>query len=96
MTGSNTKDCFREFIGQRVKGVLFDALPAGRGCLAAGTKSLIFDDGRALTIADNGSFWIDGPLEVDRAISKTKTDLENAQKELAGVLALASPPPPTR
>jgi hypothetical protein len=89
MTASNTRDCFREFVGKRVKGVLFDALPVNRVDLSAGNKTLVFDDGRGLTFANNGSYWIDSADEVKRAIDLVKADLKKAQKEIKGVLSLA-------
>jgi hypothetical protein len=89
MVASNTKDCFRECIGKRVKGVLFDAMPIGRLDLARGTKSLIFDDGTALTIGGNGSFWIDGVEEVNRAILIRRKELEDTKAEISEVLIAA-------
>jgi hypothetical protein len=89
MVASNTKDCFREFVGQRVKGLLFDALPNGRDNLSSGTKTIIFEDGRGLTIAGNGSFWIDGPDEINLAIKRSKAELKRISRDLSDVLALA-------
>lgn len=89
MPASNTKDCFREFIGHTVKGVLFDALPVGRGDLQGGNKTLVFDDGRGLTFAHNGSYWIDSADDVKRAIAITKGMLEAAQRDAKAILALA-------
>jgi hypothetical protein len=86
MAASNTKDCFREFVGQRVKGVLFNALPVGRADLNSGTKTLIFEDGRGLTIASNGSFWIDSKSDIAQAIDVAKDELENIQRDLQDVL----------
>ena len=86
---SNTKDCFREFIGHTVKGVLFDALPVGRYDLQGGNKTLVFDDGRGLTFANNGSYWIDSADEVKRAITIVKGMLEAAQLDAKDILALA-------
>lgn len=89
MVASNTNDCFREFIGQKVKGVLFGALPRSRPDLAASTKTLVFEDGRGLTIAGNGSFWIDSKEDVGRAIGREHDRLKQTKKEIAGILALA-------
>jgi hypothetical protein len=86
---ANTKDCFRECIGRTVVGVLFDALPVNRRDIAAGTKTLVLDDGRGLTIASNGSFWIDSAEEVARAIRSKRQQLAATQSELEGVLELA-------
>ena len=76
MVASNTRDCFRACVGKRVIGVLFEALPAGRRNLAIGTKTLIFEDGTGLTIAGNGSFWIENSEDIKRAIEYHKTELE--------------------
>jgi len=92
MAASNTPDCFREFVGKRVKGVLFDALPLGRADLSAGTKTLVFEDGRGLTIAHNGGFWIDSPEHVERAVIILRKELEAAQRGLKDILALAGEP----
>jgi hypothetical protein len=89
MPASNTKDCFREFIGQKVKGCLFDALPVGRADLNGGTKTLVFQDGRGLTFASNGSYWVDSADEVKRAIAVVKTELKAHQRELKGILSVA-------
>jgi hypothetical protein len=86
---SNTRDCFRECLGKRVKGVLFDALPPNRPDLAAGTKTLIFGDGTGLTIASNGSFWLENPEAIKRAIALRKKKLKDMKAEIAEVLAAA-------
>jgi len=89
MPASNTKDCFREFVGKRIKGVLFDALPWSRLDLAAGTKTLVFEDGRGLTVASNGSFWIDSADDVKIAIDRVKRELKANQRDVKDVLKLA-------
>lgn len=89
MVASNTKDCFRYCIGKQVTGVLFDALPLGRCDLSSGTKTMIFEDGTGLTIANNGSFWIESADEIQRAVRSRKEELETTQRELADVLAVA-------
>lgn len=53
---SNTRDCYREFVGQRLIGLVFDALPVRRRDIARGTVTMIFEDGRGLTIGSNGSY----------------------------------------
>lgn len=89
MSASNTKDCFREFVGHRIKGVLFDALPWNRVDLSAGSKALIFEDGRALVIHLNGTYYIATVEEVQRAIRSSKTLLETNERQLKEVLKLA-------
>lgn len=89
MTASNTRECFKDCIGKKVVGVLFDALPWDRDELSKGSKTLLFDDGTALTIAANGTFWIDLPGEVRRAISKRLIMLDDIKKEISEVLSAA-------
>lgn len=86
---SNTRECFSEFIGQRVIGALFDAFPVSRRDLAGGTKTLVFEDGRGLTIASNGSFWVENPDEVRRAVDSKTRELQKAGNEIEAVLKLA-------
>lgn len=89
MTTANTHACFSEFIGQKVVGTLFNALPASRRDIAAGTKTLVFEDGRGLTIASNGSYWVDSADEVQRAVGIRERELKATQGELAGLLEMA-------
>lgn len=86
---SNTPDCFSEFIGQKVVGALFNALPVNRKDLSRGTKTLIFEDGRGLTISSIGTYWIENAEEITRAVRATERKLKATQRELAGVLDLA-------
>lgn len=89
MPASNTRACFSEFVGQKVVGVLFDALPPNRRDIAAGTKALIFEDGRALLIASNGSYWIESSKDVEWAVEERQRDLRATEEEIRGVLELA-------
>lgn len=89
MTTSNTFDCFSEFVGQKVVGVLFNALPRSRRDIASGTKALIFEDGRALVIAFNGSYWVENEREVRSAINLRKRALEAGNREIEQVLEAA-------
>jgi len=91
---SNSKDCFREFIGQRVKGVLFDAMPPNPTSNAgnAGSKTLIFEDGRGLTISSTGTFWVESKKNIDMAIIYKSNELTNLTNDLKDVLKLAGEP----
>lgn len=89
MTTSNTRECFTTFKGQRLIGMLFNALPVSRRDLAAGTTTLIFEDGRGLTISSNGSYWVDAADEVKRAVEERQAELRATQGEIEGVLELA-------
>lgn len=86
---ANTTQCFRTFIGCRIKGLLKNILPIGRPDLAAGNKTLVFECGWGLTIASNGSYWTESPNEIAKAISVTKDNLSNTKAEIEGVLGLA-------
>ena len=89
MSAANTRECFRECLGKTVKGVLFDALPAGRADLARGTKTLIFDDGTGLTFASNGSFWPECKEELQRAIADKHQELLLSQAAIKKALRVA-------
>jgi hypothetical protein len=92
MPAANTRGCFNEFVGQRLIGLLFDALPVNRRDIAAGTRTLIFEDGRGLTIAPNGSYWIDSADEVARAVRDTARKLDVTAAQLREALAVAGEP----
>ena len=85
---ANTRDCFARFLGQRVIGVMFDTFPLSDKESARGSKTFIFEDGYALTIASAGSYWVDYPSTVKVAIRRRRAELEQAQRELEGVLAI--------
>jgi hypothetical protein len=89
MAASNTKECFRECIGKKIVGVLFDTLPVGRRDLAVGTYTLVFDDGSGLTFKHNGAFWQESKEEIRQGIDNAKENLKHATTELEGVLEVA-------
>jgi hypothetical protein len=89
MAASNTKDCFREFVGQTVRGVMFDALPISDARLASGTKTLVFEDGRGLTISSSGTFWIESIKDIKAAVKVQRERLVQAEKDVKDVLILA-------
>jgi hypothetical protein len=86
---SNTHECFESFIGHTIKGLLFHALPLGRRDLSCGSKTFVFECGHGLTIGDNGSFWADSPQDITRAIEIVRDKLNQSQRNLKDVLALA-------
>lgn len=88
-TAANTPDCFREAIGHQIVGVLFDALPLNDRRLAAGNKTLVLDDGRGLTISNNGSYWIESAEDVRRAAVRIEAKLKDTKRDLKDVLKLA-------
>lgn len=89
MTVSNTNECFETFFGQELRGVLYGELPLGSPAIAARCKSLIFEDGRALTICTNGSFWVEHKTDVDMALRNLQMRLAKTQGELREALKLA-------
>lgn len=89
MAASNTKGCFRESVGKRIVGVLFNALPFGRHDLAQGCKTLVFEDGTGLTFADNGSFWQETKNDIQRAVDVQREELNCAKADIEDVLRVA-------
>lgn len=89
MPASNTNACFEDFIGQKVIGCLFNALPVSRGDIARGTKTLVFEDGRGLTIASNGAHWVESAEDVRRAVAVQESRLRATERQIKGVLDLA-------
>ena len=89
MAASNTKECFSEFVGMKFIGVLFNALPLTNPALSFGNKTLIFEDGRGLTISENGSYWIDNKENVSRAVYWRCEDLNRCKAEMEEMLELA-------
>ena len=86
---SNTIGSFSTFIGCRLKGVLYDALPLGRLDLSRGTNTLVFECGWGLTFAGNGSYWVECPQEIAQAIRIRKGELAAAQRETEAIWELA-------
>lgn len=89
MAASNTFDCFRECVGLKVVGVLKSAMPPSDRRLAAGTKTLVFEDGTGLTIAPNGSYWRERKDEIDKAIRIRQRELEANRSDIEDVLVTA-------
>ena len=86
MATSNTRDCFREVIGKRVTGVLFDALPRGDVSLRNGNNTLIFEDRTGLTLRNNGAYWLESPDDINRAVFARVAELQQAKDELEEAL----------
>lgn len=89
MPASNTHECFTTFIGLTLKGFLRAALPLSDQSIASHTVTLVFEDGRGLTLSGNGSYWVDSVDDVKRAITRKAMDLQDVRWELQDVLALA-------
>jgi len=86
---SNTPDCFREFVGKRMIGLLFNAFPRGRRDLSVGSKTLVFEDGRGLTISSNGSYWVEEADAVKSAVLEHAKELDAVKREIAEVIVLS-------
>jgi hypothetical protein len=89
---SNTRDCFGAFVGQRLIGLLFDACPPSRRDIAAGTATMVFEDGRGLVFASNGAFWIESADDVRRALQASQDALTSIERDLRDVITLAGRP----
>lgn len=89
---SNSHETFSTFVGCTVKGFLKNCFPLGRRDLSAGTKTLLFECGWGLTVSSKGSYWVESPEDVKRAINYAKKELATAQREIRDVLALAGEP----
>ena len=83
---SNTRECFRTFIGQRLVGLIFDAEYPISTFTA---KVLVFEDGRGLVLLDNGAHCVIGKEDVTRAIEAQRVKLRAAQADIEEVLRLA-------
>ena len=80
---ANTAACFTTFVGQRLLGVL-----EVRNLPSAGThKTLVFDDGRGLSLGAN-AFWVDPPSVVREEIAAQLAQAEKTAQVLAGLRPL--------
>ena len=93
---SNTADVFRYAIGRTIIGVLRSALPVSRPDLAKGNKTLVFDDGTALTMTSGGAYRIERAEDVDRAVKRTQQKLDDAMRDYQAILDLAGHRPQQR
>jgi hypothetical protein len=89
MATANTHACFEEFIGQKVIGCLFGAMPWNRSDMGDGCKTLVFEDGRGLTISSTGSYWVESASEVKAAVVREACRLKETKRQIKGVLDLA-------
>lgn len=88
MPASNTLDCFHEFVGQRLVGLTLGRTPSG-----SEVRTLVFEDGRGLSISSNGSYWV-SPAEVVRCrIDEMRDELERTRRDIERVLALSGEVP---
>jgi hypothetical protein len=83
---ANTRECFTEFVGQKLVGVMFDN---GHGSHSPGTTTFVFEDGRGLTLNRNGAHWVEPEETIRRAVRRIEGRLSQAWDEIAEVLRLA-------
>ena len=80
MTTSNTKECFRTFVGKTMRGYFN----------TGGDSYLIFEDGRALVFHhETGAYWVAQPNDVERAMWPVRQRLECETAALKDVIAAA-------
>ncbi len=89
MPASNTLSCFEEFFGQKFIGILVGELPLNDKSVSSKTKTLVFEDGRGLTISSNGSYWVNNAKDVSLAIQRVRERLERNSGSLRTILELA-------
>jgi hypothetical protein len=83
---SNNDAVFSSFVGCRAKGFLKDYRDGHEN------RYLVFDCGWALVFCGTGAYWSSPPDEVSRLIGRARAKLEQTQRDLSGVLALAGEP----
>lgn len=82
MTGiaSNTLDCFRTFVGDRMRGYF----------RSGGDSFLVFEDGRALVFHhETGAYWVAQRDAVTRELDHVAQELKKQTDALADALRLA-------
>ena len=82
---SNTMDCYREFLGQRLVGLLANAQIAGSG---ARVTMLIFEDWRGLALCENGSYWVSNREDVRRAVRHRRDELTRIEHDLRAAVVI--------
>lgn len=85
MSAANTLGCIEELIGEKLIGIIEHWSQSD----ITRCKALVFDSGRALILADNGSFWTERAEEVHRKIEALKDEHRREKKRIEGLLALA-------
>jgi len=80
---ANTDECFRTFIGCRVKGLVREITFEGHHA-----NILVFDCGWSLAFNSNGAHWVVDPEKTLRLIKKAKEELEQNQRELKYIYKL--------
>lgn len=83
MVASNTDECFELCIGKRVTGFLRDAPTL------TSSRSLVLEDGTALSFSNNGSFWIEPKEKVRNAVQYLQDRLRSTQDQLKKAIELA-------
>lgn len=81
----NTKDVFRAFVGQKLIGVMFNAMKTGGNAVDHAT--LIFENGEGITLTRNGNYWVNTSGEIDAAAAAKKAEVDAAKKDIDDVIA---------
>jgi hypothetical protein len=89
MAASNTDDCFREFFGLKLVGLIGDVWPLRSQSENTTYKTLIFEDGRGITLSSNGSWWVASKEDVSKAVGTLRNILEKQKKDIEEVAKLA-------
>ena len=83
-TTANTDECFRTFIGCKVKGLVREVTFDGEHA-----NILVFDCNWGLAFNSNGSHWSVNPEKVLSLIRKARKELENNKQELENIYKLS-------
>lgn len=79
---SNTFECFLTFRGQKMLGVLGNVWPLQSQSEGGENTTMVFEDGRGLTISSGGAHWVSSQQDVARAIQSLRSDLKKAQENI--------------
>ena len=85
---SNTQECFREFIGQELIGLLFGRVPQLASASTSLGTTMIFRDGRGLFISATGAWWVVSADDVRAAVRHRRDELIKAHDDLQTVLIM--------
>jgi hypothetical protein len=77
----NDQTLFREFVGHKLKGVLFDVLP-DPSATGQNTVALVYDDGRGLLLYESGTFGLVEADAVKAGVRARKQALKAIKEEL--------------
>lgn len=93
MSAANTWDCFRETLGRRIVAVVKTSRHTGE---SRTLRWLVFDDGSALVLCDNGTYWRASVDETQTVMAAERLRLKQCVEELGDALkadGLSTTPP---